>query len=93
MPRTYEEKLAYSRGYQAGSKGYWSENRPPHPPDERVREVIEAMQNLRDIIDNQLAMLNDENWEAVFGPAIQRCDDAMIAITKWLRSKEEADAE
>jgi hypothetical protein len=83
---TREEKLAYSRGYNAGRKGVWPEHRPPMPPDETCRKVLEALRALRDGVDSELAKF-DEHDEIcmVLGPLIAQVDDVFEEIGDWLK--------
>lgn len=88
------EKRAYSRGYTAGSRGRWPEHRPPQPPNQIVAELLLALREIRDELDGGLAAIDDEEWEKLFGPIIERADAAAEMVSAWLiGSKVNADAE
>ena len=81
---TREEKLAYQRGYAAGAK--WPDHRPPYPPELLVRQLMVATRMLRDEADAQCATLSpDDEFVVAFDKPIERVDDALEAIGKWLK--------
>lgn len=59
---------------------------PPEPPNEIVAELMKAAKEVRDGLDNELAQMDDEDWERRFGPMIDRIDAAMVAVSKWMQS-------
>lgn len=85
-PMTYQERLAYGRGYNTGAAGRWPAHKPPHPPEPITRALIEALQELRDAYDGLCATL-DESDEivALLDPSISQADEAMEKVTIWLR--------
>lgn len=85
--RTLEERRAYQRGYAAGAK--WPLYKPPMPPHEVLGPIMEAAKSLRDGMDSQLAMF-DENDEinSVLGPLIGKFDEAMVRFGEWLKSED-----
>jgi hypothetical protein len=80
-----EEKLAYQRGYQAGLRGRWPAHKPPAPPNEIVASLLLALREIRDHLDAELAAISDPEWEAAFGPIIDKADEAAEAVTEWLK--------
>lgn len=86
MPMTPNEKRAYSRGYTRGAN-QWPEHRPPLPPDPIIAGLMRAIQELRDECDGIRATLcDDDEFVLRLVPRIDAVDDAMIAVSKWLRS-------
>ena len=78
-----EFKRAYNKGYKAGAR--WPEHRPPYPPEPIVRQLMEALHELRDVADTQCATLDeDDEYVAAFEAPIQKSDDAMRAVSEWL---------
>lgn len=87
MKQTNDERRAYSRGYQRGLQGRWPENVPPHPPEPVVAQLMAALKSLRDSVDNYCAQLTpDDEWAVDLGPQVDRADEALTAVTKWLWS-------
>lgn len=88
MPRSDDEKRAYSRGYNAGyncrSYHKWPAHRPPFPPVEQVGQIMLAAQAARDAIDTLIATGVLE--ESEYGRFIDGIDKAMGAVTEWIRS-------
>ncbi len=88
--RTDEERRAYSRGYNTGSRGAWPEHRPPNPPEGIAREIIQAALALRDGVDGEIAtFLDDEPVIQRIGPLIDAFDVAMAQMGQWVRAVEE----
>ncbi len=93
MPMTSEEKLAYSRGYYSGAKNNWPNHKPPHPPVEVIAQLMEAAQNLRDKVDGFVSTHGAgddecrEYEEEKFGDGIDLVDEAMGAISIWLKEE------
>jgi hypothetical protein len=53
-----------------------------------------ALREIRDELDGGLAAIDDEEWEKLFGPIIERADAAAEMVSAWLiGSKVNADAE
>jgi hypothetical protein len=78
-------KRGYASGYSAGVRGIWSTHRPPEPPNEIVRELMEAARKLRDKADAYCATLpNDDEMRADFEPLIDGIDEAFMRISEWL---------
>lgn len=85
-----EQRRAYSRGYSTGSQGKWPAHRPPCPPVEVVAELMTAAREVRDALDDELAKMDDEDWEKRFSPMIDRIDTAMVSVSKWLMAGKDA---
>lgn len=84
-----EQRRAYSRGYNAGSRGRWPEHKPPLPPDETIQRMILAMRKLRDTVDGQLAtILEDDPWQEILGNPIDEVDAVLIDVSRWLKAAE-----
>jgi len=82
---TEDEKRAYSKGYNAGVRHRWPAHKPPRPPEEIIAELIHTAQALRDAIDAQLAMFDDDDpLELAIGHKIEAFDNAMTKVTQWL---------
>jgi len=82
---TNEEKRAYQRGYAAGLRGKWPAHKPPEPPNQIVASLLLALREIRDHLDSELAAICDPEWEAAFGPIIDKADDAAESVTEWLK--------
>ena len=82
---TEGEKRAYQRGYAAGIRGRWPMHKPPEPPNEIVANLLLALREIRDHLDSELAAIGDAEWEAAFGPIIDKADEAAEAVTEWLK--------
>ena len=81
-------KKYYSRGYNAGSRGAWPSHRPPAPPNECVKNLMQAAEKLRDIADNICAtLLEDDVFVEELSPGIDGVDEAMEHIASWLLEK------
>lgn len=84
-----ETSKAYSRGFYRGSRGAWPEHRPPAPPHEVLRPVIEAAQRLRDGADGICAtLMDDDDFVKELGPLVDVFDEAMTKYGEWLREIE-----
>lgn len=84
---TREEKLAYAKGYAAGSRGSWPAHKPPMPPTELVALMMTAARELRNSVDAQLCLFDkDDDIVLAIGPKVDVFDQAMIAVTDWLRN-------
>lgn len=82
---TPEESRAYSRGYQAGSKGRYPKHLPPSPPDEVAAAIYEALTELRSRADAELATFpDDDEIRDAFEPALDKADAAIEAYAAWL---------
>lgn len=88
---TRGEKSAYQRGYAAGIRGRWPEHKPPLPPNEIIADLLLALREIRDHLDGELATIDDPEWEAAFGPIIERADTAAQLVTEWLLSAPPSD--
>lgn len=60
MSMTDSEKRAYGRGYNTRAS-QWPKHKPPIPPDPIVGAMVSALRELRDEIDSQLAMFDDND--------------------------------
>lgn len=79
------EVSEYSKGYHAGSRRYWPKHRPPTPPDEVIAAIVRASQDLRDAVDSQLAVLDEDDvLVKELGPMIDKFDSAMVNLSNWL---------
>lgn len=79
------EKRAYSRGYNAARKKSWPAHRPPLPPHEVVANLMSALQQLRDAVDNGCATFDaTDPFVVALDPAITIADAAMEKVTEWL---------
>jgi hypothetical protein len=82
---TRDEQNAYSKGYAAGSRGRWPLHRPPLPPDEIVRAIVEPARALRDAADSLVAILDEgDEFAKKLGPPIDAFDEAMTRLGLWL---------
>lgn len=78
----------YQRGYQnAINRGrHWPDHRPPVPPDPIIARLMTALQELRDECDSMCATFSpDDEIVLAIGPKIDAADEAMIAVTAWLK--------
>lgn len=83
---TDDYKRGYSRGYWAGSRGAWPDHLPPAPPDDLIAELMAAAHKLRDAVDGELATLDkDDPWQTALGDGVDAVDEAMTAISSWLK--------
>lgn len=83
---TDKEKRAYGNGYAAGIRGRWPAHKPPLPPKEIIADLLLALREIRDHLDGELATIDDPEWEAAFGPIIEKADAAAESVTEWLVS-------
>ena len=82
---TPEEKRAYARGYQRGGH-QWPAHRPPAPPQAEVAGLMRALKELRDECDSMCATLcDDDDFVVRLAPRIDAADQAMEAVSKWLK--------
>lgn len=58
---TREEKLAYSRGYNAGSRGAWPAHLPPKPPDALFSRLQWALVDLVGVLDGELGKFDPDD--------------------------------
>lgn len=80
---------AYGRGYNAGSKKAWPHHRPPEPPNEIIRSMMNAARELRDEVDYYLSwLMPDDELNTTLGPKIDDLDEAFRRVTEWLRKLE-----
>lgn len=78
-------KRGYSRGYNTASRS-WPEHKPPCPPEPVVRQLMEALRLLRDTADAETAAFDeDDPIYRAFGVPIATADEALSAVTEWLR--------
>lgn len=86
MTMSREEKLAYSRGYNAGIR--WPAHRPPMPPEPQSRLALETLRKLRDAVDAELATFDQED-ELVksLSPLLDEADGVFEQLTVWLKGK------
>lgn len=86
---TRAEKLAYQRGYQSRTKGRWPENRPPMPPDEHVRKLLEALLELRNGVSGEIATFSDDDAIVIaLAPLVDKASEAIDELSDWLVSKD-----
>lgn len=84
---TWEEKRAYARGYNAGSRKQWPEHMPPYPPESIVRRLMEAVVAARNEADKIQAMFGPEDEVVVvLGRLIDEADAASEAVDRWLKT-------
>ena len=80
-------RRAYSKGYNAGSRGAWPDHRPPMPPDEVTSRIVEAALALRNAVDGEIAcFLDDEPVVEAVGPRIDALDEALAGLGRWVRA-------
>ena len=85
MLMTRDEVLAYSRGYNAGSKKQWPPHKPPYPPNEQVKAIMKAARALRNEIDGEIATLcEDDSLVLRTKSLIDDVDDALETVGRWL---------
>lgn len=78
---------AYARGYAAGRRGAWPEHRPPQPPNEVIAKLMAAARKLRDAVDGELAaLLPDDEWQRTLGEPVDAVDEALTAVSDWLKN-------
>lgn len=88
---TREEKLAYARGYTAGSRRAWPEHKPPLPPNYALAQLMTAASGLRDAVDSACGMFDpDDPFAVAMNNPINDIDNAMTVLTNWLRNNEVA---
>lgn len=89
---TRDEKLAYGRGYSAGAKGrHWPEHRPPMPPDEHVRKLLEALIELRNGAAGEIATFSGGDAIVVaLAPLIDNASEAIDELSDWIVGKHAA---
>lgn len=84
-----DHKRGYSKGYAAGRRGAWPLHRPPTPPHEAVRKLMDAAMGLRNAVDTHIAMLSeDDEFVQELGPLVDDVDAAFEEIGKWLSQVE-----
>lgn len=77
----------YGAGYYRGGQNRWPLHRPPHPPQEMVRRLMETAMALRDAVDGELAMLDEEDpWQEKLGEPMDRVTEAFEVIGRWLKN-------
>ena len=87
------ERRAYYRGYAAGSRGRWPDHRPPLPPHDLIRRLMQAAQQLRDDCAAGCATFDpDDEFTRLLAPSIDAMDEAMAAVTEWLKAGGDQDA-
>ena len=80
-------KKAYSKGYSAGSRHSWPLHKPPEPPNEVVARLMACVSKLRDGVDGQLALFDeDDDIVIVLGPLIDDVDAVFEQIGEWVTS-------
>lgn len=81
-----EEKRAYARGYNARKSHLWPSHVPPVPPNEIVKELMDALTVIRNGVDAELSQFGpDDEWERRLGPLIDRADAALLAVSEWIQ--------
>lgn len=81
-------KRAYTRGYQRGYK--WPAHKPPLPPDPIIHRLMQALIDLRDCADGQMATFQEDDPMAKeFDPFIEEADEALSAVRTWLINSED----
>ena len=75
----------YQRGYYAGSHRMWPLHKPPIPPNENIKLLMETLKGLRDEVDAFLATLcEDDPLQKLLGPSIDKADEAFEKLSKWI---------
>lgn len=57
MTTSREEKLAYSRGYNAANRANWPIYSPPAPDDATIKKLVDALTSLCSAADTACATL------------------------------------
>jgi hypothetical protein len=88
--RTRQEKCEYSKGYAAAARRAWPSHKPPLPPDEILKPIIETALAMRSEIDHQLAVTfeSDDPLALAIYEKIDAFDDAMSHLSAWLKEKD-----
>jgi hypothetical protein len=83
-----ESRRAYQRGYSAGSHNRWPEYHPPIPPNRLMGQVVQALVNLRNAIDGELAKFgeDDEICNAIY-PHMDAATEALVAIGRFAKEQ------
>ena len=82
-------KKAYARGYQRGYR--WPDHKPPIPPHPIIGRLIQALIDLRDCADGQMAAFDEDDPMArKFDPYIEAADEALSDVRTWLINVEDA---
>jgi len=78
-------KRLYSKGYYTGGCKKWPAHKPPTPPNEHVKNLMEAARELRDAADHICATLvGEDEFIKELSPGVDSVDKAMCDITEWL---------
>jgi hypothetical protein len=81
-----ETHRAYNQGYFAASERWYSKEKPPLPPDECVRSLIIALQELCNAADSLLATIDEnDEWSQSLGPHLDNGLAALEQYKDWLR--------
>ncbi len=82
MEKTSEQR-AYARGYNARSSHRWPDHVPPRPPDEVVGKMYDALLALRNAVDGQMSLFDEDDEMAVYlYRFVDQADEAMRALTE-----------
>lgn len=86
---TREEKKAYARGYNAGSRRAWPEYHPPRPPDAIAAEIIGSAKRLADKVADWCGAFGDKDeFTQQMLPLMQAVDVANSKLSQWLKSSD-----
>ena len=84
---TSDYQRIYNKGYTAGARCRWQEYRPPHPPQEQVRALFVAAQELSDAAHDVLSsIIPDEPIFLALKSKLEATDAAFIKISEWLKA-------
>lgn len=80
-------KLGYAKGYSAGTSRRWPEHKPIVPPDEIVGDLVQALMNMRNAVDGQLALFDPEDpLQGILGPHIDAADGILAKLDRWIKA-------
>lgn len=81
---TDNEKRCYMNGYNAGRRRAWPLHKPPLPPEGHLKQLMQALLELRDGVDAELAVLEGDEMVRRLGPLVDQADTALTQIGEWL---------
>lgn len=85
MALTDAERRAYSRGYQVRA-AQWPAHKPPIPPDPIVGSLVKALCELVAACDGELGTFDPQDELVLrMQPVLEAADEALIAVSRWLR--------
>lgn len=83
---TREQSLAYQRGYNAGRSRKWPEHLPPAPPDNIVKEILDAARRLCNAADAfQATWDEDDEGMKPLRDAIEEFNEKNGLISQWIK--------